>query len=40
MIYNTVDIAYYILDYSKREFNQGISNFKIQKILYFIQAEF
>ena len=40
MIYNAVDIAYYILDYSKREFNHGISNLKIQKILYFIQAEF
>lgn len=40
MIYDAVGIAYYILKYSRKELNQGISNLKLQKILYFIQAEF
>ncbi len=39
MAYKALDIARYIINYSNdKEF--GISNLKLQKLLYFVQAEF
>lgn len=39
MTYNTLDIARYVIKYSNDR-DYGISNLKLQKILYFIQAYF
>lgn len=39
MIYNAKDIARYVLVYYERH-NTGCSNLKLQKVLYFLQAEF
>ena len=38
-MYNAVDIARYVIERCSRQ-NKTISNLKLQKILYFIQAEF
>lgn len=38
-MYNVLDICRYVINYSNSNFN-GISNLKLQKILYFIQAYF
>lgn len=37
--YNALLIAEYIIEYSKRQ-NYAISNLRLQKLLYFIQAQF
>ena len=39
IMYNAVDIARYVIERCSRQ-NKTISNLKLQKILYFIQAEF
>lgn len=39
MAYNVLDISRYIINYSNQK-NYGISNLKLQKLLYFVQAEF
>lgn len=39
MIYNVLDICRYVIGYSNDK-DYGISNLKLQKILYFIQAYF
>ena len=39
MTYNVLDICKYILAYYKKN-NASLSNLKMQKILYFLQAEF
>lgn len=39
MIYNVLDICQYVINYSNEK-DYGISNLKLQKILYFIQAFF
>lgn len=39
MSYNVLDVCRYVIDYSNQK-NYGISNLKLQKILYFIQAGF
>lgn len=39
MIYRALDVARYIINYSNR-MKYGISNLKLQKLLYFVQAEF
>lgn len=39
MSYNVLDVCHYVIDYSNRR-DYGISNLKLQKILYFIQAYF
>lgn len=39
MVYKALDIARYIVNYSNKQ-EYGISNLKLQKILYFVQAEF
>lgn len=38
-MYNALTVARYIVDYCN-EHGEGISNLKLQKILYFIQADF
>lgn len=38
-MYNALSVAHYIIDYCN-ERGRGISNLKLQKILYFVQAEF
>lgn len=38
-MYNVLDICRYVINYSNRK-DYGISNLKLQKILYFIQAYF
>ena len=38
-MYNVLDIARYVINYSNEK-DYGISNLKLQKILYFIQAYF
>lgn len=38
-MYSAIDVARYIIDHCNRN-GQTISNLKLQKILYFIQAEF
>ena len=37
--YNVLDVSRYVIDYSNRK-EYGISNLKLQKVLYFIQAYF
>lgn len=39
MIYNVLDICRYVINYSNEQ-GYGISNLKLQKILYFIQSYF
>ena len=39
VMYSAVDVARYIIWYCKRQ-GYSISNLKLQKILYFVQAEF
>ena len=39
MTYKVLDIARYIINYSNEQ-QYGISNLKLQKLLYFVQAEF
>ncbi|MCM1466611.1 MAG: DUF4065 domain-containing protein [Alistipes sp.] len=39
MSYKVLDVARYIINYSNKE-GYGISNLKLQKLLYFVQAEF
>lgn len=39
MIYNVLDVARYIINYSNAN-EYGVSNLKLQKLLYFVQAEF
>lgn len=39
MIYNALDVSRYIVNYSNAK-DYGISNLKLQKILYFVQAYF
>lgn len=39
MTYRVLDVARYIINYSNR-LEYGISNLKLQKLLYFVQAEF
>lgn len=39
MVYNAIDVARYIINYNNKNLN-GISNLKLQKILYFVQAYF
>lgn len=39
MVYNALDVARYIIEYCKDN-NFFVSNLKLQKILYFVQAEF
>lgn len=39
MIYNALSVARYVIDYSNKK-DYGISNLKLQKVLYFIQAYF
>ena len=38
-MYNALSVARYIIDYYNRH-ERGISNLKLQKVLYFVQAEF
>lgn len=38
-MYNVLDVSRYIINYSNRN-DYGISNLKLQKILYFVQAHF
>ena len=38
-MYNALSVANYIVDYCNKH-GKGISNLKLQKILYFVQAEF
>ena len=38
-MYSALDIAKYIIDYSYDR-NNSVSNLRLQKILYFVQAEF
>ena len=38
-MYNALSVARHIIDYS-HEIEYGISNLKLQKLLYFVQAEF
>jgi len=38
-MYDVLDVCRYIINYSNEK-NSGISNLKLQKILYFIQAQF
>ena len=38
-MYNALSVAHYIIDFYNRN-NRGISNLKLQKVLYFVQAEF
>ena len=38
-LYNVLDISRYIINYSNQQ-GYGISNLKLQKILYFVQAYF
>jgi len=38
-MYDALSVAHYIIDYCN-ERGRGISNLKLQKILYFVQAEF
>lgn len=38
-MYNALSVAHYIVNYCNGH-SQGISNLKLQKILYFVQAEF
>lgn len=39
MAYNVLDVCRYVINYSNRK-DYGISNLKLQKVLYFIQAFF
>lgn len=39
-MYNVLDISRYIIDYSHQKEGYGISNLKLQKLLYFVQAYF
>lgn len=39
MEYSALDVARYVINYSNEK-SYGISNLKLQKLLYFIQAEF
>ncbi|MCQ2743480.1 MAG: DUF4065 domain-containing protein [bacterium] len=39
MIYDVLDVSRYIINYSNSK-EEGISNLKLQKILYFVQAYF
>ena len=39
MAYKVLDVARYIINYSNK-MEYGISNLKLQKLLYFVQAEF
>ena len=39
MRYNAIDVSRHIINYSNKK-NYGISNLKLQKILYFVQAYF
>lgn len=39
MSYAALDVARYIINYSNKE-EYGVSNLKLQKLLYFIQAEY
>ena len=39
MSYKVLDVCKYVIDYSNEK-EYGISNLKLQKILYFIQAYF
>lgn len=39
MVYSVLDICYYIIMYSNNK-DYGVSNLKLQKLLYFIQAWF
>lgn len=39
MAYNVLDVCRYVINYSNDK-DYGISNLKLQKILYFIQAYF
>ena len=39
MNYNVLDVSRYIIDYSNKK-DYGISNLKLQKVLYFVQAYF
>lgn len=39
MIYNVLDVCRHVINYSNKK-DYGISNLKLQKILYFIQAYF
>ena len=38
-MYNALSVAHYIINYCNEQ-GRGISNLKLQKILYFVQAEF
>ena len=38
-MYFALDVSRYVIDYSHKK-GQGVSNLKLQKLLYFIQAEF
>lgn len=39
MLYNVIDVCRHIINYSNEKY-KGISNLKLQKLLYFIQAYF
>jgi len=39
MSYKVLDVARYIINYSNKK-EYGVSNLKLQKLLYFVQAEF
>ena len=38
--YDALDVAKYVINYSTDELNIGVTNLKLQKLLYYIQAEF
>jgi len=39
MLYNALSVAHYIINYCNEQ-RKGVSNLKLQKLLYFVQAEF
>jgi uncharacterized phage-associated protein len=39
MIYDVLDVCRHIINYSEKE-DYGVSNLKLQKLLYFVQAYF
>ena len=38
--YSALDVAMYVITYSNNKLERGITNLKLQKLLYYIQAEF
>lgn len=39
MIYDALDVAKYVINYEASQ-NRSVSNLRLQKLLYFIQAQF